>query len=134
VKYKYLQNVEPQKAIMAFEWAEEYKTTILLNGGMDKNLIDLVGFLDHKDNNYPWEFFRESEEALNCALTNVSIVLPEKIYMHKKWTTVDPYKPSGVALIGYRGSRITLDDGTVHEYNTWELDLIELINSKELMR
>jgi hypothetical protein len=123
---------------MAFEWAEEYKTTILLNGGMDKNLSDLVGFLDHKDNIYPWEFFRESAEALNNALTNVSIVLPENIYMYKKWveTPHTEIKDGGRTLEVFTegdGDGVYSPGFLVYRYTRWEVELIERINDMRLM-
>jgi hypothetical protein len=120
------------------EWAGIHKTTILLNGGMEKSLKDLLPIFFSKDNPYPWASFNESEEALNGTLTNVSIILPKKIYMYNTWLGL----PSTEVMNLGRTLEISTDGyGTVytpgHEvyhYSKWELELITLIKSKELMR
>ena len=63
-----------------YDWAQNHKTMILLNGGYSGNLHVLIRQFDTPQNPYPWSFFKESEEALDGALTCVGIVLPEKIY------------------------------------------------------
>lgn len=62
------------------EWAKDHKTTIVLNGGMQGDLEEVIRVFDNKVNPHPWAFFKESEYALGGALTNVGIILPEKIY------------------------------------------------------
>jgi len=64
-------------------WMEEDKTMILLNGGPQKNLQDLINMLNintNKGTDYPVAYFTEEKGALNGALTSVGIVLPESIY------------------------------------------------------
>lgn len=63
-----------------YDWANNHKTTIVLNGGMQGDLEEAIKVFDTEDNPYPWAFFKESEYALGGALTNVGIILPEKIY------------------------------------------------------
>lgn len=67
-----------------YDWANNHKTVIVLNGGMSKDLQELKRFLSAnsttKENHFPWAYFNESEEALSCALTNVGIVVPERVY------------------------------------------------------
>ena len=63
-----------------YDWATNHKTTIVLNGGMSGQLQEIVELFEYKDNPYPWAFFCESDFALNGALTNVGIILPERIY------------------------------------------------------
>lgn len=63
-----------------YAWANNHKTTIVLNGGMQGDLEEAIKVFDTEDNPYPWAFFKESEYALGGALTNVGIILPEKIY------------------------------------------------------
>jgi hypothetical protein len=76
VKYKSPSN----KKDILFDWAEIYKTTIVLNGGFLSTMQEFLGFLQVEDNPYPFAEFYESEEALGGILTNIAIVLPEKIY------------------------------------------------------
>jgi hypothetical protein len=63
-----------------YDWAENHKTSILLNGGYSSALRELITFLDSRQNPYPWASFNEGEDALDGALTCVAIVLPEKVY------------------------------------------------------
>lgn len=88
VKYRWLDSGyigeltsrDESRTEVLYDWAEEDKTTIVLNGGMSGQLQEIVELLEHKDNPYPWAFFKESEYALNGALTNVGIILPERVY------------------------------------------------------
>ncbi|MDB4311973.1 hypothetical protein N9937_00945 [bacterium] len=117
-----------------FDWAENHKTTILLNGGMQEQLSELFDLFQSKDNPYPWDFFVESHEALNNCMTNVSIVLPEKIYMYSKWLKQED---TAVYDDGRDVYIYPQDDPTGapahYEYTPWELKLIEILNSKRLM-
>ena len=63
-----------------WEWAENHKTMILLNGGMASDLIVIEKVLALPANPYPWAAFREEEAALNNSITSVGVVLPSKIY------------------------------------------------------
>jgi hypothetical protein len=65
---------------MLFDWARNHETTIILNGGYASNLGRIAGFLNNDENDYPWEFFCESEEALNGCVTSVGIILPSTVY------------------------------------------------------
>ncbi len=67
-------------AVSLYDWAENHKTMILLNGGYADNLRELEGLFSLLSNPYPWASFNESEEAADGLLTCVGIVLPEKIY------------------------------------------------------
>lgn len=62
-----------------YDWANNHKTTILLNGVMAKDLEELSNFLD-KNSTLPWSYFNESEDALGGVLTNICIIVPERIY------------------------------------------------------
>lgn len=61
-------------------WANNHKTMILLNGGMMSHLVEFETFLKDNAHAYAWSSFREEEAALNGALTNIGIVLPEHMY------------------------------------------------------
>jgi len=64
---------------MLYDWAENYKTHIVLNAGNSIDLENVRMFFMSSDNTYPWAFFNE-DESLGNLLTSVSIILPEKIY------------------------------------------------------
>ena len=68
------------KGVQLYEWALNHKTMIILNGGFLSTMKEVLEFLDSEDNPYPWSVFYESEEAMGGMLTNIAIVLPEKIY------------------------------------------------------
>jgi len=71
---------DPEQYRTLYDWAENHKTMIVLNGGYSDNLQQLVNLLCVEKNLYPWACFCESKEALNDALTCVGIILPERIY------------------------------------------------------
>ncbi len=74
------QKLNAECAGMLYEWSENHKTHIALNGGNSLGLANLVEeFLD-KDNDYPWVTFNEDEDSLDSLMTSIAIVLPEKIY------------------------------------------------------
>lgn len=70
------------------EWARDHKTIIVLNGGMQGDLQKWQEFLSlsggHK---YAWASFNEDQYALNGALTNIALVLPETIYKYARGVT-----------------------------------------------
>ena len=63
-----------------YTWGMNYKTMICLNAGFNTEMLNIVEFLGHEDNTFPWAAFYESEEAMGGMLTNIAIVLPERIY------------------------------------------------------
>lgn len=104
---------------MLYDWADEHKTIIVLNGGYQSSLRSLVGFLDSYENPYPWAFFEESKEALNGCLTNVGIIVPEKVYH-----------------FGNYGTEYKLSDGLAQmqlELSDWEVQLAKRISRCKLI-
>ncbi len=65
---------------MLWDWSNNHKTMICLNGGMNSDLCGIKDYLSDISNPYPWASFRESEEAMGGIMSNVCIVLPERIY------------------------------------------------------
>ena len=65
---------------MLFEWSLNYKTMICLNAGDNAGMLDLIAFLRDEDNYFPFATFCESEDAMGGMMTNISIVLSEKIF------------------------------------------------------
>lgn len=76
---KYVCSDDPQED-MLFDWSSNYKTMIVLNGGYLSTMENALEFFNQYDNPYPFAPFYESKEALGGILTNIAIVLPEKIY------------------------------------------------------
>lgn len=70
------------------QWANFDKTIIVLNGGYQSNLERIRNeyiITECFENRLPWAEFRESQEALNGALTAVGFVVPESIYTREDW-------------------------------------------------
>jgi hypothetical protein len=88
VTLKYLATKSEGQGVYArdsyLDWMANHKTVVVLNGGMHGDLVKIEAFLSSEDNPYAWAPFRESEYALNNALTNIAIVLPEHIYAYKE--------------------------------------------------
>lgn len=125
---KYLTECSPQRSQL-LSWANEHKTTIVLNGGMSSHLKEVIELFENSDNPYPWAYFCESEEALNGAITNVGIIVPEKIWMRDKWLEDENNLESGLSIGVW--NKETSDYG-VHDYTIFERALSELITSKRL--
>lgn len=68
-------------------WANVDKTMIVLNGGYSSHLKDLCRLFDDQTK-YPWAYFKESQAALDGALTCVGIILPDHIYETAKLTDI----------------------------------------------
>ena len=62
------------------DWAENYKTIVILNAINVAGLLELEQVLTSMIIPYPVASFREDEASLNGAITCVGIVLPEQIY------------------------------------------------------
>lgn len=124
IKYTHALMWEPDKQEigqacenMLYDWAENHKTTIILNGGGQGSLIDLHEFLCSPINSYPWACFYESEDALNGCMTNVGIILPDKIFNRNK---------NELLWIDGKGER-------PEELSDWEFDLVERVAACRLM-
>ena len=83
-KYSVSNDPDQPMARTLYQWADFHKTTIVLNGGYTSNLERLCTLLDSHPHEYPWACFEESEDALNGCLTNVGIILPEKIFNYTR--------------------------------------------------
>ena len=57
------------------------------NGGYSSHLKDLCRLFDDQTK-YPWAYFKESQAALDGALTCVGIILPDHIYETAKLTDI----------------------------------------------
>ena len=99
---------------MLYEWATNHKTTIVVNGGAQASLQDIVTLFESSENKYPWASFHEAQWSLNGALTNVGIILPEKVFKYNK-------------LVGL------IDEEYLPKLTSWEFQLVEVLSTKSLM-
>lgn len=61
------------------EWAENWKTTVIKNGGDIDGMYEVLHLMGNATNPFAWDCFYESgvhENFLSC----VGIILPERIY------------------------------------------------------
>jgi len=128
------QNSTDDDIDLLYDWAENHKTMILLNGGYSETLRGLLEMFNDKKNPYPFASFNEGEDALDGALTCVGIILPEKIYessayirslpFRKREEVIEKIKESGmIELEPYQGIAVT------HELSKWEFNLVLELNN-----
>ncbi|AGH32211.1 hydrolase [Vibrio phage 11895-B1] len=110
------------KGMILADWAKNHKTTIVVNGGMSGHLQEIKDLFTSQENPYPWASFSETEYALNGALTNVGIILPEKIYGYDKLAT---------SLVDVKHE----DDmeELLPELTDFEMKIVEILRNKRLM-
>lgn len=104
---------ESYQQSMLFEWATKHKTTIVLNGGTQKDLKDIVFWLELLEQ-FPFAYFNESDDCLNGALTNVGVILPEYIYSAPRTDSEEWWEYS-------------------KEFTPFEKEFIRLLQTKRLM-
>lgn len=104
-----------------WDWAKNHKTTIVLSGGMQCHLEEILTLLESKYNPYPWASFCEAEFSLNGALTNVGIILPERIF-NAPFISKD-----------FDGDEVFEEYRFEHKLTEWEVGLIKVLKSKKLM-
>jgi hypothetical protein len=103
---------------MYYNWATEWKTMVLLNGGDLAELRELIFFMCNNDNTYPWTAFYESEESLGGIPTSLAIILPERIFK-----TAEELRKNTFVTKDY-------PDG----FSDWELELIDKLSRTGLAR
>lgn len=130
-----------------WDWARNYKTMILLNGGYLESIQELVEFFDNDyENPYPWADFHEGEDALGGILTTVGIILPEKIYLTAAFlnerqsnsdtlTISQQLEARGNFVVGKDNTLgFNVEEQTTIEISKWEYDLINRLNRFKLAR
>lgn len=64
-----------------YDWLENHKTMVLLNGGRSVDLAAMLELISRPENtDLPFGCFREDEDSLQGILTTVAIILPERLY------------------------------------------------------
>ena len=110
-----------------YDWAENHKTMVCLNGGNLQGLKDIETLLQSEDNNLPWASFYEDEESLGSILTNIAIIIPEHIYDTSAKIRSGEYNVS-ITKIWDKENNFIL------ELRIFDIKLIELLNSCQLAR
>lgn len=107
-----------------YEWAQNHKTTIVLNGGNCADLKNL--FLTMRalcdELGLPYTSFSEDEQSLNGAITCVGVVLPASIY---ETASVVRSQPGP-------GTLVSIDVVNGEPLSWAEQQLIDILNSHGL--
>ncbi len=77
LKYR---NKDSDEYALLYDWAENHKTHIALNGGNSISLENITWVFLSKFNDSPWAKFKE-DDSLNRITTSISIVLRPEIYV-----------------------------------------------------
>lgn len=118
---------------LLWDWADQDKTIIVLNGGYQSSLQELCEKLKPLSSTYPWASFCEENDALNGAMTAVAVVLPEYMYNPQYMEVTDLVYRQG-QLVGPQIANQYRDEmgNVVHNYTQPEKDLITMIKSFRL--
>ena len=110
-----------------FDWAENHKTMICLNGGNLQGLKDIEILFQDEQNKFPWATFYEDEMSLGGILTNVAIVVPEYIYENAAKVRTCEYEIKDNQVLDNSWNFVcSLSD--------FEVKLIDLLNSCQLAK
>lgn len=134
------------------EWTQSHKTMCVLNGGGSSDLRGWIEFLSQAENTlYSWAPFSESEGALDGALTNIALVLPEKMYRFNAQIAemlrdsrlspiivrVEDTTYATVSINSKREGKVVISGGDqfvpVIYYTKYEVELIERMSRLKLM-
>lgn len=110
-----------------YDWAENHKTMVCLNGGNLQGLKDIETLFQEIGNKLPWASFYEDEESLGSILTNIAIIVPEYIYDSAAKIRSGEYNVSITKICDK-------DNQFVLELSKFEIKLVELLNSCQLAR
>lgn len=103
-------------------WRQNHKTVVLLNGGNSKDLKDLYSFIlsEAHSHDIPFAMFHEDTQSLNCALTSVCCVLPEKIF------------EANTKYGCYRKENAFESVLRAQSYSPWEIELVNRLSTMRL--
>jgi len=151
---KYLDNAAQtisEARTQYLDWAKHHKTIVVLNGGMQSDLMSFRDLLEVPENPYAWLDFYESEEALNGALTNLAVVLPEHMYAHtglimaflEKTRATEALNNSSMNFTGRDGEDIEVKQygeglillrlGQSYQYTAFDIGLMKRLSACRLM-
>ena len=109
------------------EWANKWKTTIILNGGNSKSLEEIRTLIYEGEHIYPDGEFYESEDDMEGILTNVCIVVPEKVFNFKK------NHPLSQGRYPVDSVNLTVEGDYLKDFTEFEIELGTRIASCRLM-
>lgn len=119
---------------LLWDWASEDKTIIVLDGGYQQRMFEMIDLMEGIKS-LPHSYFCEEEDALNGALTAVAIVLPEYMYTPQYYGEAAADPLSGVVKVEPRVSndyRDPLTGNVIHRYTQHEKNLIAEIKRLKL--
>ena len=131
LKYSPISEQPVDKIGQVYDWANNHKTMICLNAGYASSLFELKQLLESEENPFAWSYFIESDEALQGVLTNICVILPERIYGRRervrKGETIlwnfNEYEPTDIYYAnGQPNSKI------VHGFSNFETKLYNFIS------
>ena len=131
-----------QTTEMLYDWAENWKTFICLNGGDSAGVQDMSDFLNDPRNPYPWAPFNESDPALDGVMTTVAVVLPERIFSTASLLRLRDLPAS---VLSYTYDKLLdehrflfndddLDKPRLETFTPWEYELMTRLNKYGLAR
>lgn len=77
---------DENKKQLVYEWADDHKTFIVLNGGANAQIREVCALLTSLD--YPWAPFCEDEQSLGGIITCVAVVLPDDVFNMERKTNI----------------------------------------------
>jgi hypothetical protein len=106
-EYSFVNGMPPvseavKQSAMVADWADNWKTFIVLNGGNNASLKETVDLI--KDVDLPWTLFCEDDQSLGGIMTCVGVVVPEA-YFNAKIDFKSTYE-------GFPCTTITVGEGT----------------------
>lgn len=99
------------------DWATNWKTMVLLNGGDLNELRETSDFFTTGSNPFPWATFYESEDSLGGCMTSIAVILPARIFL-----TAEAAR-----------KKIPLEPEEV-PFTEWEIELIDRLSKTGLAR
>lgn len=117
-----------------YDWAENHKTMICLNGGNLQGLKDIESLFQSEQNIFPWATFYEDEMSLGGILTNVCIVIPEDIYETASKIRTGDLVQIGNKLFDKYCTELYNPARAKIVLNDFEIKLIQILNSCQLAK
>ena len=127
---------------LLYNWAENHKTMICLNGGDFNGISDWCAFLHHSDNPFPFAPFFEEVGAIGPVevMTSVAVVLPAMVFDTAPLLRRLHRLPEGVTythdkLLGeHRFAWYNNGETIVRTFSDWMMELMQRLNKCGLAR
>ena len=133
-KYQSCEQTGKPLKTMLFDWAQNHKTIVVLNGGANNDIREIMykmECLQHTRIGYmPFEGFNEDDMSLGSILTSVGVVVPQKFYEARKVTPEGPYVYNGLDNSGSMIKEICM----IYEPDTPEYTFVDMLKSCSLAR